>query len=153
MDILTNNDYSIFSEIAKFWMLIIGSFITVYLFIPRVYIWLSYDETKKNTYLKIKNTSKIGTTIKIKNIESFKNIIEAITKGHSNHYNDWDEHFVRFGNKLNIPPDSEISLPLGFVYCDLSNVNNEFKIKFKQGLLPFMYRKIYLNNLKRYTKR
>jgi hypothetical protein len=66
----------LFLDIAKLWALIIGTFITIYLFIPRVYIWLSYDDNKKNTYLKIKNTSKIGTHIQIKNIEKFKNIVE-----------------------------------------------------------------------------
>jgi hypothetical protein len=142
----------LFLDIAKLWALIIGTFITIYLFIPRVYIWLSYDDNKKNTYLKIKNTSKIGTHIQIKNIEKFKNIVEEMAKGHSNFRNGWDEHFLKYGNKINVPPDAEISLSLGFYSCELDKVKNEFKLKFKQGWFPYMHRKIYIYNLKRFEE-
>lgn len=135
----------------------ISTIITMYIYLPRIYFWLSYDGNIVR--LNIKNTSKIGTTIKILNWEELKTTIDSLhtfTKSPG-----YDEYITEFEGEINIPPEETISRSLGIKYLDkMPDDFNEFQINYDYkifGLYLFKIifpmktkkKSIYFHNLRR----
>jgi hypothetical protein len=138
--------------------LIVGISLSIYLFLPRVYFWLSFDGY--NFILNIKNTSKIGATIKILNWKELKETIDNLQQFKKG--SKWKNYNNQFEGEINIPPEETVSRPLGFHKIDVEEYRdfNEFtiiydykffKYWFFETLFPMKEKKknIYFHNLKR----